>query len=105
MKFFHFKEIWNCMKNMTDRNFVPFLSPMLEDDLDVARDKAQIQARNLDKIQKCIDLVGTLPLKNRSIAIKFTAFIPVELLVSFVTRSLIKSDLKLFRKNLFITTN
>ena len=75
------------MSKLYGRNLVPFLSPMLEDDLGKkvpAEVGNKIHERNFDKIKECIDMVAQhVNPEDRAIAIKLTAFMPIELLVCF----------------------
>lgn len=79
------KELKISMKKIQEKNMVPFLSPMLEDDpgkkfsLQVHE---AIHNRNYQIIQDCIQLVSEeLPSNQRSLAIKLTAFMPISFLV------------------------
>ena len=75
------------MSKLYERKLVPFLSPMLEDDLgkkEPAEVGNKIHERNFDKIKECIDMVAQhVNPGDRAIAIKLTAFMPIELLVCF----------------------
>jgi len=75
------------MSKLYGRKLVPFLSPMLEDDLGKkvpAEVGNKIHERNFDKIKECIDMVAQhVNPGDRAIAIKLTAFMPIELLVCF----------------------
>ena len=81
------QEIRQSMSKLYGRKLVPFLSPMLEDDLgkkvpvEVGN---KIHERNFNKIKECIDMVAQhVNPGDRAIAIKLTAFMPIELLVCF----------------------
>ena len=81
------QEIRQSMSKLYGRKLVPFLSPMLEDDLGKkvpAEVGNKIHERNFNKIKECIDMVAQhVNPGDRAIAIKLTAFMPIELLVCF----------------------
>ena len=87
LKSTNLQEIRQSMSKLYGRKLVPFLSPMLEDDLgkkvpvEVGN---KIHERNFNKIKECIDMVAQhVNPGDRAIAIKLTAFMPIELLVCF----------------------
>ena len=87
LKSTNLQEIRQSMSKLYGRKLVPFLSPMLEDDLgkkvpvEVGN---KIHGRNFNKIKECIDMVAQhVNPGDRAIAIKLTAFMPIELLVCF----------------------
>ena len=73
------------MAKMYRQKLIPFLSPMLEDDLGnrvSVEDRNIVLERNFNKIKECIDMVADhVGEGDRAIAIKLTAFTPIELLV------------------------
>jgi hypothetical protein len=76
------QEILKSMNQLQTRQLIPFLSPMLENDLDQSS-TTLIHARNRNIIYNCINIVTEgVPYGERSLAIKLTAFMSPSWLVS-----------------------
>ena len=74
------------MRKIHQKQMIPFLSPMLEDDPGQISSTQEVQEiihnRNYNVIQECIKLIcDEIPSNERSLAIKFTAFMSPSFLV------------------------